>query len=170
MTDGKLLGHTDVVQYLILYDVILQKRSDFAQLCSFVLPTDTDVSGKSTRLLKLLELMLRGKLGFASWMLELTMSLLLFHSSQGLMGSISFLKQCISPSLWNWEEIRHKQCWAGEDFFLPLVIWMQVWMQEILRYYLSQLLYLSQVYVMGDTHRISFYQNKVEWVFIISVW
>lgn len=52
MADGKLLGHTDVVQYLILYGVILQKRSDFAHLCSFILPAHTDVSGKSTRLLK----------------------------------------------------------------------------------------------------------------------
>lgn len=52
MTDGKLLGHTDVVQYLILYGVILQKRSDFDHLRSFILPAHTDVSGKSTRLLK----------------------------------------------------------------------------------------------------------------------
>lgn len=171
MTDGKLLGHTDVVQYLILYGVILQKRSDFDHLRSFILPAHTDVSGKSTRLLKQHGTDAERKVGFCK----------LNAGTNNVIAVVSLLAGFNGHSLISKEVYFTFFMKQGRDKdtnsvemgkllgFFFLMIQMQVWMQEILQCYLYQLLYLSQAYVMGDTCRISFYQKKVEWMFIISV-
>lgn len=103
VTGGKSLSHTDLCS--ILYSVVpFGKKGLTFPTCALSppLPAYTHVSGKTTRLLKPLELMPWRKLGFASWLLELTMSLLLFYNSPGLMSSISYQKGCIWPLLWKY--------------------------------------------------------------------
>lgn len=105
----------------VLYSVVLFWQTGQTLLTSRSLSHTssayTDVSGRTTRLLKPLELMPWRKLCFASWLFELTMSLLLCYNSTGLMGSISYQKGDIWPPLWKYLGRNRAQKWlSGESF------------------------------------------------------